>query len=248
MSVGQPVSRLDGRAKVTGAARYTADIPIEDALYAVLVPSAIVRGATTAIDTSVAERSAGVVRVFTHLDAPKFGEVANPPAGQTVLPLQGERIAYEGQPIALVVADTLEQATAAAKLVRATYREEAFVTDFLLRLDAGEPRPSFGVPPDASVGDISAAEANAEVIVEAVYVTADRHHNAMEPSATVATWHDDELIMHDFVQGVVAEKAPCSGSADRSRPRPRDQPVCRRRLWVQRLGVAAPDPRGDGGA
>ena len=203
MSIGQPISRLDGPLKVTGRAKYTADIHVDGILYAVLVPSSVPNGTIAAIDATEAENAAGVVGVFTHLNTPKFAEVTNPPAGQTVLPLQGDRIFYEGQPVALVVGNTLEETTEAARLVRVTYRPDAFATDFLTGLGRAEARPLFGMPPDASVGDFDAALAGANVKVEGVYSTADRHHNTMEPSAILAVWRDDRLELYDAVQGVV---------------------------------------------
>src|SRR5207249_5444713 len=102
----------------------------------------------------------------------------------------------------------------AAKLVHASYRAEPFQTDFLTRLDRGEALPSFGVPPDASHGDVAAAESGAEVRVEGVYLTSDRHHNAMEPSATLAVWDDGHLMMRDTVQGVVAARALIAQALD----------------------------------
>jgi xanthine dehydrogenase YagR molybdenum-binding subunit len=202
MSIGQPVSRLDGPRKVTGQAIYTADVRLEDILYAVIVPASIPNGTVTAIDVREAANASGVVRVFTHLNTPKFAEVTNPPAGQTVLPLQGDRIFYEGQPLALIVGDTLEETTEAARLVHITYQAEAFATNFLAGLGKAEARPLFGMPPDASIGDFDAALSDTNVKVEGVYSTADRHHNTMEPSATLAVWRDGRLELYDATQGV----------------------------------------------
>src|SRR5689334_18884312 len=112
--IGQPVSRLDGHAKVTGAARYSADTPVNDVLFAVLVASTIPCGRVTHIDTTAAAADPGVVRIFTHENTPKLAILPSPPAGQALMPLQSDGILYEGQPIALVVADSLERATAAA--------------------------------------------------------------------------------------------------------------------------------------
>jgi xanthine dehydrogenase YagR molybdenum-binding subunit len=203
MSIGQAISRLDGPRKVTGRARYTSDVQVEGVLHAVLVPSTIPSGTVAAIDAAGAEAASGVVRVFTHLNTPKFAEMTNPPAGQTVMPMQDDRIFYEGQPVALVVADTLETATEAAKRVRVAYRNEPFATDFIANLDTAEARPLFGLPPDSNVGDVDAALLGANVRVEGVYGTADRHHNAMEPAAIIAVWQGDRLEVYDAVQGVV---------------------------------------------
>jgi xanthine dehydrogenase YagR molybdenum-binding subunit len=202
MSIGQAISRLDGPRKVTGRAKYTADVEVEGALHAVLVPSTVPSGTIAAIDAAPAVDAPGVVRVFTHLNTPKLAEMTNPPAGQTVMPLQGDRVFYEGQPVALVVADTLERATEAARRVRVTYRTEQFATDFLAGLDKAEARPLFGLPPDSNLGDIEAALSGTNVKVENTYGTADRHHNPMEPAAVTALWQNGRLEVYDAVQGV----------------------------------------------
>ena len=108
--IGKPLSRLDGRPKVTGAARYTADTPIEGLTYAVFATSTIPHGRVTKLDVSKAEVAPGVLKVLTHLNTPKLKPVQHPPAGQNLMPLQDDRILYEGQPVALVIADTWERA------------------------------------------------------------------------------------------------------------------------------------------
>ena len=203
--IGHPVSRLDGCRKVTGAARYTADTAIDGVQYAVLVASTIPSGSVVAIDTAGAEKSPGVLKVLTHLNTPKLQRVTMP-AGQTFLPLQTDRIEYEGQPIAIVVADTLENATHAAKQVRVTYRDAPFRTDFRTAIDhAVEVRSYFD--PNSRTGNPDAELAAAAVRLERTYKTADRHHNAMEASATSAQWSvDGSLLVFDTVQGVAADR------------------------------------------
>ena len=205
--IGQALSRRDGPVKVTGGARYTGDVHVDGALIAVLVPAPIASGTIAGVDLEVAKASPGVAHIFTHLNTPKFGVLTNPPAGHTVLPLQGDRIFYEGQPVALVVADTLENAAEAARRVGVEYHAEQSATEFRAMLDRGEALPFFGTQPDRTVGDVPAAMSAAEVKVEGVYETADRHHNPMEPSATLAVWNDGELLIHDAVQGVVLARA-----------------------------------------
>jgi len=107
-TIGQPVSRVDGRLKVTGGARYTADIPIEGAVRATIVHSTIANGRTVSIDTMTAENAPGVLAVFTHRNMPRMNPTPKPwshlhPHGQSYLPLQDEQIHYAGQPIALVL-------------------------------------------------------------------------------------------------------------------------------------------------
>src|SRR2546426_2382681 len=124
--IGQPISRIDGRLKVTGRARYTADIPIQGAVHAAIVHSTIANGRTVSIDTNAAENAPGVVAVFTHWNMPRMNPTPKPwshlhPHGQSYLPLQDEEIHYAGQPIALIVATTLDQAIHAGRLIRIDY-------------------------------------------------------------------------------------------------------------------------------
>src|SRR5436189_6263431 len=125
-AVGQPLSRFDGRLKVTGAARYTADISIQGAVHASIVSSSIAHGRTAAIDTTAAEEAPGVLAVFTHRNMPRMNPTPKPwshlhPHGQSYLPLQDDQIHYAGQPVALVVAGTLDQAAYAGTLIRVEY-------------------------------------------------------------------------------------------------------------------------------
>ena len=108
-AIGQSISRADGRLKVTGGARYTADIPVAGAAHAAIVHSTIANGRTVSIDTTAAEKAPGVIAVFTHRNMPRMNPTPKPwshlrPHGQGYLPLQDDQIHYAGQPIALVVA------------------------------------------------------------------------------------------------------------------------------------------------
>jgi xanthine dehydrogenase YagR molybdenum-binding subunit len=204
MSIGQAVSRLDGPAKVAGAARYAADTPVPDAAYAVIVPATRPKARITGFDLAAASAAPGVIGIFTHQNTPKLGEVTVPLAGETVLPLQDDRIHYDGQAVALVVADSLERATEAARLVRVFYRKEPFAADFHASLDRGEVVEEFvGIPLNRTKGDVATAWSQADVRIEGTYRTADRHHGAIEPAATFAVWRDGQLLVHDATQGVV---------------------------------------------
>src|SRR5438105_15144562 len=122
--VGQPISRVDGRRKVTGSARYTADIPAPAAAHAAIVHSRIASGRTVSIDTTEAERSPGVLAVLTHQNMPRMKALPWShlrPQGQTYLPLQDDKIHYAGQPVAIVVAETLDQAAYAGTLIKIAY-------------------------------------------------------------------------------------------------------------------------------
>jgi len=209
--VGQPISRIDGRLKVTGGARYTADIPLRAVAHGAFVYSTIANGRTVSIDTADAERAPGVLAVLTHKNMPRM----NPqpwshlrPQGQTYLPLQDEQIHYAGQPVALVVAATLDQATHAGTLIKVAYETNPPAV-FDLRTakqDAVEP-PQRMWPLSSSVGNADKAIASAAVKIERAFTMPDRHHNQMEPHVTLAVWDDDgTLTLYDSTQMVVGTK------------------------------------------
>ncbi len=128
-AVGQPISRADGRLKVTGGAPYTADIPVEDAAHAAIVHSTIANGRAVSIDTGAAEEAPGVLAVFTHRNMPRMNPTPRPwshlhPHGQGYLPLQDDSIHYAGQPVALVIAQTRDEAVYAGTLIKVEYAAE----------------------------------------------------------------------------------------------------------------------------
>src|SRR5438270_1070623 len=135
-AVGTPMSRVDGRLKVTGGARYAAEFQVKDVAYGVLVLSTVAKGQVTKIDTAAAEKAPGVLAVITHRNAGKVvlpgkaKALVDPKVGRPLQPLQDDQVLYHGQPIAVVVADTFERATHAATLVRATYDEAKAILDF----------------------------------------------------------------------------------------------------------------------
>ena len=210
-AVGQPISRIDGRLKVTGSARYTADIPLETSVHAAIVYSTIANGRILSIETAVAENAPGVLAVLTHKNMPRMNQQSWShlrPQGQTYLPLQDDRIHYAGQPVALAVAATLDQATYAGTLIKVAYETHPPVV-FDLRTameDAVEP-PQRMWPLSSSVGDADRAIAGASVKIEQTYTMSDRHHNPMEPHATLAVWDGDgSLTLYDSTQMVVGTK------------------------------------------
>jgi xanthine dehydrogenase YagR molybdenum-binding subunit len=205
-SVGQPLTRLDGRLKVTGGAQYTADVPLSGALHGAIVHSTIANGRTIRIDSSDAERESAVVAVLTHRNMPRMNATPKPwsqlhPYGQGYLPLQDDQIHYAGQPVALVVAKTLDQAAYAGTLVRVEYEAKpAVVFNAESAKHAVEP-PQFLWPVSSSVGDPAKGLADAAVKIEQVYTTADRHHNQMEPHVTLASWDENgSLTLFDTTQ------------------------------------------------
>src|SRR4051794_35000633 len=126
MMIGRPLDRIDGRLKVTGAARYAAEIPLTDVAHAVLVQSTIGKGRIVEIDAKAAERAPGVILVLTHRNAPKLASHKASPnqPGEAFPLLQDDKVHYNGQHIGLVVAESFEQATHAATLLRVRYAEE----------------------------------------------------------------------------------------------------------------------------
>ena len=196
--VGQPIDRTDGALKVTGAARYAGDFSLPDLCHAAIVQSTIASGRIVHLDTTRAVHAPGVLLVMTHANAPtlpEHGRVAvNPPAGRVMSLLQDDDIHYNGQPIAVVVADTPERATYAASLVHATYGRTEATLDFTgARSAAYMPAKAGSSPPDSRRGDPARGVTQAEVKIEATYTTPMQTHNPMEPHATIAQWSGSKL-------------------------------------------------------
>ena len=122
--IGKPIDRVDGPLKVTGKARYTADVPLENLAYGVILGSAISKGRIAKIDTTVAEAAPGFLGILTYLNVPKLNLMTFFPGGQSLGILQDDTIYYSGQPIAILIAQTLEQAQNAASLVKIDYEAE----------------------------------------------------------------------------------------------------------------------------
>lgn len=200
-----PRRRADGRAKVTGSARYTADMQLEKLALAVVVQSTIPNGRITHIDIGAARAAAGVLAILTHENAPRLATTGK--TAQRVLPLQDDRVHYEGQHIAVVVAETLEQAQYASRQLSVSYALQPAEVDFRQRLDRAFAADSWA-PADEEIGDLEAGLAVADVRVEGTYRTANRHHNPMELSATIAQWHTDRtLTLYDATQHVWGVRA-----------------------------------------
>src|SRR5271169_316179 len=192
-AIGKPLSRVEGRKKVTGGAIYTADAAPEGAYHAALVNSTIANGRVKRLSTQEAARAPGVVSIFTSANMIRFKSLPTPwdhnrPHGQRYLPLQDDLIHYAGQPIALVVAETLDQAAFAGTLIEVEYEtERPVVWNQRTAAQAYDP-PQILWPVNSSVGKPQEGLAAGAVKVEAVYATPDRHHCQMEPHATVAAW------------------------------------------------------------
>jgi xanthine dehydrogenase YagR molybdenum-binding subunit len=209
-NMGEPAPRLDARLKVTGEARFAADVPVANPAYAFLVTSAIAKGRLTRLDTEAARAVPGVLEIFSQdntgeLKDVKFG--AGGGGSSTSIQGLGPEIAHDGQIIAMVVADTYEAAREAAYRVQATYAAETpsatFGSDGVTEEDATKVSERHKQVPQ--VGDAKAALATADVVVDAEYGTPTQHHNPIELFATTCVWNDGQLTVHEpsqFVYGL----------------------------------------------
>jgi xanthine dehydrogenase YagR molybdenum-binding subunit len=192
--VGRPLDRVDGRLKVTGGARYAYEMQQDGVLYGFVVEASIAKGTIRSIDTRAAEKAPGVALVLTHRNAPVQG-TGNHREAHPVL--TGPQVTYYGQPVAFVVAESFEQARAAAYLVDVKYDRSS--GKYALRTNLGEvriPKPSDAPAADSAVGDFAGAFAGAPVQIDVTYTTPLQSHAMMEPHATIAAWDGDKLILH----------------------------------------------------
>ena len=202
--VGRGVERVDGRAKVTGAARYAADNKVTGVLHGALALSTVARGEIVELDTSAALAYPGVVAVYTHQNLPALRVPPEFPYPKGFVPLQDTRMHHNGQPVAYVVAQTLEQAQEAATLVRVRYRAERPTVRLADALDeAFLPDDFRNRPNEDSRGDAAAAFDQAEVRIEREYSSPMQHHNPIEPHTTTAVWDGNSLTLYESAQGVV---------------------------------------------
>jgi xanthine dehydrogenase YagR molybdenum-binding subunit len=213
-NIGQPLTRRDGVLKVTGTARYAADNHPPGMLYAVLAVSSIARGRVAFLDVTAAKAHPGVIEVMTPANRPALAqdpdEKTNPFMFRLDL-LQSDRVRYANQPIAVVIAKTLEAATEGATLLSPRYDTDPA----RVGLDANEAFVPAAVGPGhpaaAHRGDIEAGLAAASKRIEATYQTAPQYHNAMEPHATVATWDGDTLSVDTPSQGLAMAQGRLAG-------------------------------------
>ncbi len=203
--IGTATSRVDGRDKVTGAARYAGEHSAPDLAYGSVVMSTIAKGKVKRIDTSEAEKIDGVLAVLTHENRPKmadndkaYKDDVAPEEGSPYRPLYDGEIRFNGQPVALVLAEDFETATYAASLVKVDYDEQPQVTDFEKQLGKAVALPA----PAKARGDAAKAFAASEIKHQADYVVPIEHHNPMELFASTAVWQDGKLTVYDKTQGV----------------------------------------------
>lgn len=211
--LGQPVRRVDGRLKVTGGAKYAAEFHVPGLTHGAVVSSAIARGRIKALHTQEALAVPGVLHVFTHENRPKLPWLDrnyrddDSPSGSPFRPLHDDKVIYSGQPIALVVAETLEAARYAASLVRVEYDVKEHETDFQAQrrkaYEPGKAKDGFDPPPKPR-GHPDKALARAAAKVDVEYLTPVEHHNPMEMHASTVIHEDDgTLTIYDKTQGVL---------------------------------------------
>ena len=207
MSLGEPLERVDGRDKVTGRARYTTEHALPNVAHAALVTSTIAKGRVAAIDTAAGERVRGVLAVMTHTNAPRLpATTGSGPSDRVLHLLQDDVVHCANQPIAVVVAETLEAAHEAAGLVRVRYATEPHDVRLEPRLAEATTPKHAGRPDQPAAhahGDVERALAEAEVKIEQVYRTPFETHVPMEPHATIAAWDGPaRLTLYDATQGI----------------------------------------------
>ncbi len=197
--------RVDAYEKVLGRALYAADRPIAGLLHAMTVPATIARGRIEAIDATAAENVPGVVRIFTHED---FSQIKTTPAargaygqpGKGHQPMTSPIVRHRGEPVALVVAETLEAAIEGAEAIKVRYAEEAFSTHMEDDIASPEPEPDRQL----SSGDAQAGFAAADHRIDVEYVHPQQHHNPIELISTTAAFEDGELRIYEGTQATSA--------------------------------------------
>ena len=201
--VGTARDRVDGRLKVMGAATYPIDVTLPDLAHAVLVGSTVTSGRIRRIGVDAAERSPGVLAVITYLNAPALAHASatlrmgDPIGPQPLPPFQSDAVLHYGQHVAMVVAETREQANAAAALIEVTYARDTP----LLSFDDPRTSPVFHPwTPDYDRGNVREALAAADVQVNETYTTAENTNNPIGLFATVAAWDGETLTVHDTTQ------------------------------------------------
>ncbi|WP_321792943.1 xanthine dehydrogenase family protein molybdopterin-binding subunit [Caballeronia sp. J97] len=210
--IGKPLDRTDGVLKVTGQARYSADNTDAKLAHAVLVTSTVAKGRIASIDTSRAQSMPGVLLVMTYQNAmrlPNNGVPdAQPPAVRKLTLLQTGEVRYSNEPVAVVVADTLEHAQGAARHVDVRYEAAVPNADFeRAKPSAYQPEKMMGRAIATRRGDVDAGLRQGPARLSAVYTTPYEHHNPMEPHATVARWDGPDLTLYDATQGVSGAKS-----------------------------------------
>ncbi len=198
-AAGAPLSRLDGVQKVTGTATYAYEYPVEGVTYVFPVQSTIARGRVVSIDASAARALPGVIAVLSHENAPRLAPLDD----AELAVFQSDAVAYRGQFVAAVVAETSEVARQAADLIAVRYEEQPHDVELRAdRADLYKPQiVSPGYPTDTVSGDVEAALTSATVSLDHTYTTPAEHNNPLEPHTTTAIWSDEGVTLYDSNQG-----------------------------------------------
>lgn len=211
MYVGQGVDRLDGKAKITGGAKYAAEFNLPGMTHGVLVQSTIAAGKITGFDLAAAQAMPGVLAIITTDNAETLRNLKPAPQKVTFPLLQSNDIKFNGQHVAVVVADSFEHATAAAAAVRVHYRATKAVNAMDQALSESVVPKAFSngrAKPDSQIGDAAPILPAGTLSVDHTYTTPIEHHNPMEPHATIAQWADGRLTVWTATQGISgAQKA-----------------------------------------
>lgn len=221
--IGQGIDRLDGRLKVTGQAKYAAEYPIPGLVYGVMVLSTVPKGRIVAIDSESVRRMPGVLVVMTHQNAPRLpkpkdaqdkqgksgkGKQSKPdqnqqPPNPKLSLLQDDRVEYNAQPIAVVVADSFERARYAARHLKVRYATEPAQLDLdQAKQHLRRPKPQPDRPADTGRGNVERSMQNAATRLDLTYTTPMENHNPLEPHATTAVWEGDQLTLYDATQSI----------------------------------------------
>jgi xanthine dehydrogenase YagR molybdenum-binding subunit len=199
-AIGAPLDRIDGPQKVRGAAPYAYEHRVEYPLYLYPLQSDIARGRVASVDASAAEALPGVVIVITHENAPRLADTSD----MELAILQSDGVAFRGQYVGAVVAETFEVARHAANLVEVSYYEEPH--DVTLRADSDDLYTpdllNAGFQTDTEEGDVDGALSSAAVKLDETFTTPMEHNNPMEPHTTVAIWEGGDLTLYESTQGV----------------------------------------------
>jgi xanthine dehydrogenase YagR molybdenum-binding subunit len=222
--IGDPLTRVDGRLKVTGAAAYSAEVEVARVAHAVLILSTVGRGRITHIDTAAARKVPGVLAVITHENVGRLPPQPDltsktSPTDRVLQLFQDDVVHYSNQPIGVAVADTLERARYAAGLVSVRYATEPVEVALVQTPESDKPAPAHGAepsqqqPPDNTRGDPVAGLAAAAVRVDQVYTTPYETHNPMEMHASIAVWHGPQhLTVYDSTQGIFEARRKLAAS------------------------------------
>lgn len=215
----KPIDRIDGRLKVTGDAKYVAEFNQKGMVYAFPVRATIAKGTLKSFDLKKAKESKGVIAILTHENAPKLREmqpeeflkIGGFPI-ENIAPLQDNSVHYFGQYIAVVIAETYEQARAAAQLVEVSYAKGSLAIDLKRELPNAEmPEKIQNNPAQINVGKAEELLRQASVSLENTYSTSTENHHPMEPHATIAIWEGEEkVLLYHSTQGVINAKGATS--------------------------------------